>query len=72
MSALPPKADMVQRSCDVRFVPKADIARPFEHFVGGEPYALQHRGSFRGLTMNDCSAARSSGRERSFSAPRYR
>jgi hypothetical protein len=26
MSALPPKADMVQRSCDVRFVPKADIS----------------------------------------------
>jgi hypothetical protein len=25
MSALPPKADMVQRSWDVRFVPKADI-----------------------------------------------
>jgi predicted oxidoreductase len=25
MSALPPKADMVQRRLDVRFVPKADI-----------------------------------------------
>jgi hypothetical protein len=25
MSALPPKADIRQRSCDVRFVPKADI-----------------------------------------------
>src|SRR5262249_48084263 len=25
MSALPPKADMDQRGCDVRFVPKADI-----------------------------------------------
>ena len=37
-----------------------------------EPYALQHRGSFRSLTMNDCLAARSSRRERSFSAPRYR
>jgi hypothetical protein len=37
-----------------------------------EPYALQHRGRFRGLTMNDCSAARSSRRERSFSALRYR
>ena len=24
MSALPPKADMVQHDCDVRFVPKAD------------------------------------------------
>ena len=27
MSALPPKADMVQHDRDVRFVPKADIAR---------------------------------------------
>ena len=26
MSALPPKADIRQRDCDVRFVPKADIA----------------------------------------------
>jgi hypothetical protein len=25
MSALPPKADIRQRDCDVRFVPKADI-----------------------------------------------
>ncbi len=27
MSALPPKADMAQSGCDVRFVPKADIGR---------------------------------------------
>src|SRR6516165_12253230 len=27
MSALPPKADMDQSGCDVRFVPKADILR---------------------------------------------
>jgi hypothetical protein len=26
MSALPPKADMDRRGCDVRFVPKADTA----------------------------------------------
>ena len=26
MSALPPKADMDQHRCDVRFVPKADIS----------------------------------------------
>jgi hypothetical protein len=25
MSALPPKADMDQHGCDVRFVPKADV-----------------------------------------------
>ena len=39
MSALPPKADMVQHDCDVRFVPKADICGAancnlFDHFVG--------------------------------------
>ena len=28
MSALPPKADMRHRECDVRFVPEADIAKP--------------------------------------------
>jgi hypothetical protein len=27
MSAIPPKADMVHQSSDVRFVPKADILR---------------------------------------------
>ena len=27
MSALPPKADIGTQSCDVRFVPKADILR---------------------------------------------
>jgi hypothetical protein len=30
MSALPPKPDMVQHGCDVRFMPKADI----RHAVG--------------------------------------
>jgi len=35
MSALPPKADMVQRSCDVRFVPKADIRRFIRSSRGG-------------------------------------
>ena len=39
MSALPPKADIVQRHHDVRFVPKADICgaaklRLFDHLVG--------------------------------------
>ena len=29
MSALPPKADMDQSGCDVRFVPLADIERGF-------------------------------------------
>jgi hypothetical protein len=27
MSALPPKADIAERNWDVRFVPKADIAK---------------------------------------------
>jgi hypothetical protein len=27
MSAIPPKADIVERRCNVRFVPKADIHR---------------------------------------------
>jgi hypothetical protein len=29
MSALPPKADMKQQGCDVRFVPKPDMHRSF-------------------------------------------
>jgi hypothetical protein len=32
MSALPPKADIVQHDCDVRFVPKADVR---QLIVGG-------------------------------------
>jgi len=35
MSALPPKADMDQHRCDVRFVPKADI----EWFIGRKKMA---------------------------------
>ena len=34
MSALPPKADMRSATWDVRFVPKADISRLFDHRVG--------------------------------------
>jgi len=34
MSALPPKADMTQHGCDVRFVPKADITTSLDHLVG--------------------------------------
>jgi hypothetical protein len=34
MSALTPKADMVQRDRDARFVPIADIDRLFDHLVG--------------------------------------
>jgi hypothetical protein len=34
MSALPPKADIAESDWHVRFVPKADIARPIDHPVG--------------------------------------
>ena len=34
MSALPPKADMDRQSCDVCFVPKADIRILFEQLIG--------------------------------------
>jgi hypothetical protein len=36
MSALPPKADIAERECHVRFVPKADIGALFDRFVGSE------------------------------------
>jgi hypothetical protein len=40
MSALPPKADIGQRDCDVRFVPNADITQCsklhlLDHLIGG-------------------------------------
>jgi hypothetical protein len=34
MSALPPKADIAEGVWQVRFVPKADIARLFDHLIG--------------------------------------
>jgi len=39
MSALPPKADIAERECHVRFVPKADI-RPasFDHLIGNREH----------------------------------
>ena len=41
MSALPPKADMDERECHVRFVPEADICSAaksflFDRFVSAE------------------------------------
>jgi hypothetical protein len=38
MSALPPKADMDQHECDVRFVPKADMGR-----IRGSPHQPLNR-----------------------------
>src|SRR5262249_8273196 len=48
MSALPPKADMDQSGCDVRFVPTADIMRRgkitlLDHLVSGDAQRLWHR-----------------------------
>jgi hypothetical protein len=45
MSAFPPKADMTQRDCDVRFVPKADAGAqspecPFTLETGQRAHAL--------------------------------
>ena len=47
MSALPPKADMDQQGCDVRFVPKADIAPAarltlFDHLIGASEQRWRH------------------------------
>src|SRR6516165_10395634 len=64
MSALPPKADMDQSGCDVRFVPKADILRcgkdwrfksPRRRTVPASPKSLTSV-SF-GLTASELSAA---------------
>jgi hypothetical protein len=38
MSALPPKADIVQHGGNVRFVPEADIRPLFDHLVGGHEH----------------------------------
>jgi hypothetical protein len=35
MSAIPPKADIAERHCDVRFVPKAEVTSLLDHLVGG-------------------------------------
>jgi len=45
-SALPPKADMVRRDRDVRFVPKEDVSSRskmhlFDHVVGTRPQRLR-------------------------------
>jgi hypothetical protein len=43
MSALPPKADIVQRDRDVRFVPKADIytaANSRQSRIGADEFSV--------------------------------
>jgi len=42
MSALPPKADIRQRNCDVRFGPNSDIAQLFDHLVGAGKYCWRN------------------------------
>jgi hypothetical protein len=42
MSALPPKADIDQRECDVRFVPKADLCTAAKEFYSITSSALSN------------------------------
>src|SRR5215469_9594077 len=42
MSALPPKADIIERDWHVRFVPKADIAGSVDHLICGQHHAHRH------------------------------
>jgi hypothetical protein len=44
MSALPPKADIAERDCDVRFVPKADV-QELRAPAGGQRCALDRSGT---------------------------
>jgi hypothetical protein len=67
MSAIPPKADIRLRDCNVRFVPKADKVRRSKDCSKKAPTPLQveaevrarlrHRkGSSTGLAMSDAAA----------------
>jgi hypothetical protein len=47
MSALPPKADIGTPSCDVRFVPKADIRVLFDYLVGAGEQPSRHANAER-------------------------
>ena len=50
MSALPPKADMVERDGDVRFVPKADILRcEIEQCAVGIKYTTLHTAKWKNV-----------------------
>jgi hypothetical protein len=43
MSAIPPKADIAKRRCDVRFVPKADITSGLiDYFIGAAEQRRRH------------------------------
>jgi hypothetical protein len=47
MSALPPKADIAERSLDVRFVPKADMRDLFNHHVSASNERGRHVNAIR-------------------------
>ena len=55
MSASPPKADFRSKKCNVRFVPKADMVRLFEDFVGGKQKLWRDRQAqrFGSLQVDD-------------------
>jgi hypothetical protein len=65
MSALPPKADMVQHNRDVRFVPKADIGwaaqcaglatQRAESLMGEHPLPGGRKGTFLATRTMHCS-----------------
>jgi hypothetical protein len=47
MSTLPPKADIDERDCHVRFVPITDVAASLDHLVGGNKKTLRYRDAQR-------------------------
>jgi len=57
MSALPPKADIVQHDCDVRFVPKADIQSPYDLSLEIASSVMDSVGGPAGPSMVQRSAA---------------
>ena len=55
MSALPPKADIDERECNVRFVPEADMPCLFDHIVSDGEKLVGYRQTERlgGREIND-------------------
>ena len=60
MSALPPKADIAERECHVRFVPKADIIHTLQQNALINPTCIRSVGALSRTTrtkFNDVDAA---------------
>jgi hypothetical protein len=57
MSAIPPKADIDERGCHVRFVPKADIPRLFRSPVPKPGLPLHNPATRRGGSRQNRLAA---------------